>query len=92
MSAVGDAIDISRMARRVLRQRLVFSVGYNVLALGLAVFGTVPPLAAAGAMAASSLMVIANAGRLRVGAARSRLGAGPAAAPAPAAEWQMSNG
>jgi len=66
MKAVGEAITISRQARRVLRQNLVFSVAYNVLALGLAVGGTVPPLAAAGAMAASSLMVIANAGRLRV--------------------------
>lgn len=65
MTAVGDAIEISQKARRVLRQNLAFSVTYNVLALSLAVGGTVPPLAAAGAMAASSLMVIANAGRLR---------------------------
>ncbi len=67
MTAVGDAIEISQKARRVLRQNLAFSVTYNVLALSLAVGGTVPPLAAAGAMAASSLMVIANAGRLRAG-------------------------
>ena len=67
MSGVGRAVEISRKSRRVLRQNLVFSVFYNALALGLAVFGTVPPLAAAGAMAASSLMVIANAGRLRAG-------------------------
>lgn len=62
---VQHAVDISRKARRVLRQNLVFSVSYNVLALSFAVFGTVPPLAAAAAMALSSLMVIANAGRLR---------------------------
>lgn len=68
MTAVGEAIAISQKARRVLRQNLVFSVTYNVLALGLAVFGTVPPLAAAAAMAASSLMVITNAARLRAGA------------------------
>lgn len=68
MTAVGKAIDISIKARRVLRQNLVFSVAYNVLALGLAVAGIVPPLAAAAAMAASSLMVIANAARLRTGA------------------------
>lgn len=67
MTAVGEAIAISQKSRRVLRQNLAFSVTYNVLALGLAVGGTVPPLAAAGAMAASSLMVIANAGRLRAG-------------------------
>ncbi|KIQ97232.1 cation-translocating P-type ATPase [Lysobacter sp. A03] len=67
MSAVAEAIDISRKARRVLRQNLVFSVGYNAVALTLAVFGTVPPLAAAVAMAASSIMVIGNAARLRAG-------------------------
>lgn len=65
MTAVGEAIAISQKARRVLRQNLAFSVTYNVLALGFAVGGTIPPLAAAAAMAASSLMVIANAGRLR---------------------------
>ncbi|MBO1530255.1 cation-translocating P-type ATPase [Psychrobacter sp. F1192] len=70
MTAVGEAIAISQKARRVLRQNLVFSVVYNVLALGLAVFGTVPPLAAAVAMAASSLMVITNAARLRAGASK----------------------
>ncbi|SHM60927.1 Cu+-exporting ATPase [Paracoccus solventivorans] len=76
VAAVGKAIAISRKARRVLRQNLVFSVAYNVLALGLAAFGTVPPLAAAGAMAASSLMVIANAGRLRAGAVKSETSEG----------------
>lgn len=71
MTAVGEAIAISQKARRVLRQNLAFSVTYNILALGLAVGGTVPPLAAAAAMAASSLMVIANAGRLRAGVVKS---------------------
>ncbi len=73
VSGVQRAICISRKARRVLRQNLVFSVSYNVLALGLAVFGTVPPLAAAAAMALSSLMVIANAGRLRASIASEEL-------------------
>lgn len=64
--AVARAIAISRRARAVLRQNLVFSVIYNLLGLGLAVFGAVPPLAAAVAMAASSLMVMANSARLRL--------------------------
>ncbi|WP_320157845.1 cation-translocating P-type ATPase [Psychrobacter urativorans] len=75
MTAVGEAIAISQKSRRILRQNLVFSVTYNVLALGLAVGGTVPPLAAAAAMAASSLMVIANAGRLRAGVVKSKASA-----------------
>ena len=65
VAAVGYALELSRRARRVLRQNLTFSVAYNVSALTLAVFGTIPPLAAAAAMTASSLMVIGNAARLR---------------------------
>ena len=65
VAAVGCALTLSRRARRVLRQNLVFAVVYNVSALALAMFGTVPPLAAAAAMTASSLMVIGNAARLR---------------------------
>ncbi|MDA7430719.1 hypothetical protein PGB28_19835 [Primorskyibacter aestuariivivens] len=64
VAAVRRAIVISRRARVIVRQNLVFSVVYNVAGLGLAVFGTVSPLVAASAMAASSLMVIANAARL----------------------------
>ncbi len=64
VAAVGRALTISKRARRVLRQNLGFAVVYNVTALGLAVFGAVPPVAAAAAMTASSLMVIANAARL----------------------------
>lgn len=77
VAAVGHALIISRRARRILRQNLVFSVVYNVLALGLALFGAVPPVAAAVAMAASSLMVIANAARLRGLPAKAPLDAAP---------------
>lgn len=56
-----------RHARRtvgVVRQNLVFSMVYNVAVLGLAAVGTIPPLAAAVAMLASSVSVVANAARL----------------------------
>lgn len=56
-----------RHARRtvsIVRQNLVFSMVYNVAVLGLAASGTVPPVAAACAMLASSVSVIVNAARL----------------------------
>jgi heavy metal translocating P-type ATPase len=56
-----------RHARRtvgIVRQNLVFSMLYNAAVLGLAAFGTIPPVAAAGAMLASSISVVANAARL----------------------------
>lgn len=48
----------------IVRQNLVFSMVYNVGALGLAALGTIPPVAAAAAMLASSISVVANAARL----------------------------
>ncbi|PZX12799.1 Cu+-exporting ATPase [Palleronia aestuarii] len=56
---------LSRRTARLLRQNLVFACAYNVGALAFAVAGAVPPLAAALAMAASSLCVVINAMRLR---------------------------
>ncbi|HEY1043318.1 MAG TPA: cation-translocating P-type ATPase [Telluria sp.] len=54
----------ARLTMRVVRQNLAFSMVYNVLVLGLASSGAVPPAAAAFAMLASSLSVIANSSRL----------------------------
>lgn len=54
----------ARRTARIVRQNLVFSMVYNVLVLGLSTTGTVPPVAAAFAMLASSLSVILNTRRL----------------------------
>ncbi|MGV3654155.1 MAG: heavy metal translocating P-type ATPase, partial [Noviherbaspirillum sp.] len=54
----------ARMTFSVVRQNLLFSMIYNVAVLSLAASGIVPPVAAAGAMLASSASVIANAARL----------------------------
>jgi len=64
LSAVGDALGISRRSRRLIFQNFALAVGYNALAVPVAVLGYVTPLVAAVAMSLSSIIVVANAMRL----------------------------
>ena len=64
LQPVATALRLSRCTMRIVRQNLMWAIGYNATALPLAVAGLVPPWLAAIGMSASSLVVVLNALRL----------------------------
>ncbi|GLS03126.1 copper-translocating P-type ATPase [Chitiniphilus shinanonensis] len=64
LAGVPLALRTARATRRIIRQNLGWALGYNLVALPLAVAGLVTPWLASLGMALSSLIVVGNALRL----------------------------
>jgi Cu2+-exporting ATPase len=62
--ALPRAVAASRRTMAVVRQNFVLAIGYNLLAVPLAMAGYLTPLMAAAAMSSSSVIVVANSLRL----------------------------
>lgn len=65
LDRIPESIRHARLARRVIRQNVVWAIVYNLTAVPFAAAGMVPPWLAAIGMSASSLVVVGNALRLR---------------------------
>lgn len=72
LGAVPLALAVSKEAGRLIRQNFALSIGYNVIAVPIAIFGYVTPLVAALSMSLSSIIVISNALRLKAGKAEAK--------------------
>ncbi|QEN85782.1 cadmium-translocating P-type ATPase [Labrys sp. KNU-23] len=65
LAAIPAALDIAHKAGHLVRQNFAIAIVYNALAIPVAIAGYVTPLLAALAMSVSSVIVVANALRLR---------------------------
>jgi len=60
-----EAVELSKRTQNTIKQNIIFALSYNALMVPLAMMAKVTPLFAAIVMPISSIIVIANAARLR---------------------------
>jgi P-type Cu2+ transporter len=65
LAALPAALLAAKRSGRLIRQNFTLAIGYNLIAVPIAVLGYVTPLVAAAAMSLSSIIVVANSTRLR---------------------------
>ena len=65
LAPVTAAVAIARRARRLMRENLALAIGYNAVAVPVAMLGFASPLVAALAMSGSSILVTLNALRAK---------------------------
>jgi Cu2+-exporting ATPase len=70
LGPVVELLDVARKTDRLIRQNVALALIYNLITVPIAIVGLVTPLVAALCMSASSLLVVGNALRLRIGAVR----------------------
>jgi Cu2+-exporting ATPase len=67
LGALPTVFDVTAATRRRVRENLAWALCYNAVAIPAAAVGVLNPVVAAGAMATSSLLVVANSTRTLVG-------------------------
>lgn len=65
LDLIPQAIDMAKRTRAIVKQNLLWAIGYNVLSIPAAALGWIPPWLAALGMSLSSLVVVSNALRLQ---------------------------
>lgn len=72
LSALPIALEVASKSGQLIRQNFIIAIGYNLIAVPIAVLGYVTPLVAAIAMSLSSIIVVANSMRLIEGKAATK--------------------